>query len=653
MEVLMFLPARMKKFSAIVLDDYRDTLVKELHEMGVVEIRHVEMADLDEKADFLSMVRGDATLKEVVPLLLRINTTLNSLKIVKVKERGVLPEKTTIEDGEKEDFIKKAANLLEEIEEPVKGLKDSLDRVSGELEETSAYKQNLEKVVELDFDLKFLGDSIYLTTACGEMPAENVEALKDELKNALVLASGGEGMTPVIISGLIEDKDHIFDAAKKFEFVEYSLPVAEGTPKHVAAEYSIRIGELQKERQEFEEELLDLCSRHEQDALVGKECLEVEKQRLDISTMFAKSQSTYLIQGYVPKKKAGKAKELLVERTEGHVFLTFDDPDNEDEEKIPVLLDNPEQVKPFEMLTETFAPPKYNEFDPTLLLMPAFLIFFGIMLTDAVYGTVVALLGYWIIKSFGKTSPSGRDLGIVLTLAGLSAIFWGILFGSYFGNLFSPEEGLLGGYLSLPAVWLDPYSKHLYHGQSPVVVILIMSLLIGFLHLNIGNIIGLKESLKKGAHIKKVAKNIWVLLFQLGLILYIIGPKSVGTVIILAGIGLLFYSEGILGFFGMTGWLGDSLSYVRLMALCLATGGIAIAVNIMAGLTSGIKFIGPLIAVVIFVVGHIFNVGINTLGAFIHSLRLHYVEFFGRFYEGGGNKFRPFKVERTYTKVER
>jgi V/A-type H+-transporting ATPase subunit I len=649
----MFLPARMKKLSAIVLDDYRDIFVKELHEMGVVELRHVEITDPDKRADFLSAVRGDAGLKEVIPLLLRINTLLNSLKTGKEGKRGVMPEKTKIEDGKKEDFILKAENLLEELEEPVNGLKDSLERVSGELEEISAYKQNLEKTVELDFDLKFLGDSTYLTTACGEMPTENVEALGKELENTLVIASGGEGVTPVIISGLNADKHHIFDAAKKLGFIEYSLPAAEGMPKQVVAEYSRKIEELQKKRQEFEEELSDLHSRYEQDVLVVKECLEIEKRRLDITTMFAKSLRTYFIQGYIPKKKTGEAEELLVKRTEGHAVMTFDDLDSEDEEKIPVLLENPGQVKPFEMLTEMFAPPKYNEFDPTLLLAPAFLIFFGIMLTDAVYGAVVVLIGYWIMKSFEKTSPSGRDLGFVLALAGLSAIFWGILFGSYFGNLFSPEGGLLGGYLSLPAVWLDPYSKGLYHGQSPVVVILIMSLLIGFLHLNMGNIIGLKESLKKGAHIKEVAKNLWLLLFQMGLILYFIGPKPFGAVVIFGGIGLLFYSEGILGFFGITGWLGDSLSYARLMALSLATGGIAIAVNIMVGMTSGIKFIGPLIAVVIFVVGHIFNIALNTLGGFIHSLRLHYVEFFGKFYEGGGNKFRPFKVERTYTKVER
>ena len=641
----------MKKLSAIVLDDYRDSFVKELHEIGAVELRHVEIKDPQAKTDFLSEVRGEPGLKEVIPLLLRVNVLLNSLKTGKAGKSKALPEKTKIEDGKKEDFILKAENLLEVLEEPVKTLKDSLEKTSEEIEELSFYKKNLEKIAELDFDLKFLGDSTYLTTACGEMPAENVGTLEKELENALVIATCADGITLVAISGLIEDKQHIFDSANKVGFVEYSLPSEEGTPKQIIEKYSSRVGELQKRHHEFEEELSDFRLRFEQDVLVSRECLEIEKRRLDITTLFAKSKRTYFIQGYIPEKKAGEASGLLVERTEGHAVITFDDPDSEDEEKIPVLLDNPKQVRPFEMLTEMFAPPKYNEFDPTLLLTPAFLIFFGMMLTDAVYGAVVVLLGLWIMKSFEKTSPSGRDLGFILTLSGFSAIFWGILFGSYFGNLFSPEGGLLGGYLSLPAVWLDPYSKELYHGQSPVVVILLMAILIGFLHLNTGNIIGLKESIKKGAHLKEVAKNLWLLFFQLGFILYLIGPKPLGTIAILGGVGLLFYSEGILGFFGITGWLGDSLSYARLLALCLATGGIAIAVNIMTGMTSEIKVIGPLIAVVIFVVGHIFNIALNTLGAFIHSMRLHYVEFFGRFYEGGGSKFKPFKVERIYTRL--
>lgn len=104
-----------------------------------------------------------------------------------------------------------------------------------------------------------------------------------------------------------------------------------------------------------------------------------------------------------------------------------------------------------------------------------------------------------------------------------------------------------------------------------------------------------------------------------------------------------------MGFFGITGYLGDSLSYARLLALSLATGGIAIAINIMTDMITGIPVLGAVLAFIYFVVGHLFNTALNTLGAFVHSLRLHYVEFFSKFYEGGGNKFKPFKVDRKYT----
>jgi V/A-type H+-transporting ATPase subunit I len=649
----MFLPARMKKFRAVVLDEYRDTLVKELHEVGVVELRGVERSSLSEDAEFLSMTRGSTEGKEVMSLLLKLNILLDSFKHVGTRDQGESPGKILVEEADRRDAMERARRLLDEVEAPVAGLKESLDRVQEELEELSAYSRELEKIIDLDFDLQFLGDSSSLTTLCGEMPAENAAGLKEELEDSLVLTPDGEEVVPVILSGLKEDRDRILDAAKKWGFEEYALPKTSGTPRDALAGYAERMEELQKDRRRLEKELLDMRSRHEQEALAARECLQIEKERIDVLTMFANSRRTYFLQGYVPKKKAGRVRDLLVERTRGHAVLSFGDPDDEDEGEIPVLLENPRQVRPFEMLTEMFAPPKYNEFDPTLILTPAFIIFFGIMLTDAVYGAVVTLLGYGIMKYFEKTSPSGRDLGIVLSLAGLSAVFWGILFGSYFGNLFSPEGGLLNGFLSIPALWLDPFSKDLYHGQSPVVVILIMALLIGFLHLNIGNSIGLKETLKKKGSIKEVFTNLWLVVFQVGLILYVVGPKPLGGIIALTGVGLLFYSEGILGFFGVTGWLGDSLSYARLLAMGLATGGIAIAINILVDMTGGIKFIGPIIATVIFIGGHVFNIALNTLGAFIHSLRLHYVEFFGRFYEGGGEKFKPFKVERVYTEINR
>lgn len=651
----MFLPARMKKITALVLDEYKDALVKELHELGVVELKAAES-----KENYISRARIDESIREITPLLIRIGYLLDLLKRTEVSKKKSFelpkpPEKEKIRDLPLTEIVSRAQEILSQIEEPAREIGNQLTEIEERVGELSSEILLLEKVKVLDFDLSFLGESTYTFTTVGTIPPTNVEELA-RLENTIVASREVEEVNIALVVGLIKEKEKIYERLKAVNFQEFTLPKAEGTPTEIIGKFKREIEELHEKNQALLERLSEISHKFKKKLLVLQELLEIEKQRAEATGIFGRTARTYIVQGFIPEKEVERAIRRMEEKTEKHIFITVDEPE-ELEEEIPVLLDNPKPIRPFEIITEMFALPKYNEFDPTPLIAPAFLIFFGIMLTDAVYGIVVAAVGYSVMRILGRMSQGARDLGIILIAAGISAFIWGVLFGSYFGDFFSPKsdgEISIGTKLtgiSIPALWLDPYQKELKYGLSPVIVILLMALLMGFIHINIGNLIGLYKSWQKG-NLQDTLSHLWLIFFQLGLVALLLKYTKIGGVFLSIGLGMLFYSSGVLGFFGITGWLGDSLSYARLLALALATGGIAIAVNILVKMVSGIPIIGIALAIVVFLFGHIFNIALNALGAFIHSLRLHYVEFFGKFYEGGGNKFKPFKVERTYTEIE-
>jgi V/A-type H+-transporting ATPase subunit I len=334
------------------------------------------------------------------------------------------------------------------------------------------------------------------------------------------------------------------------------------------------------------------------------------------------------------------------------------------------MLDNAKSVKPFEMLTEMYAPPKYNEIDPTMMIMPGFLIFYGIMLTDAVYGLLLTLAGLVLWKRMGKVSSGAYNLGYILTLSGLSTVFFGILTGGYLGDFMYQFLGMdiytTGFALVNPlgeSTYISAAKPLLSLGGIDVnngpMAILLFSIVAGIIHLFIGLTVGLKESLANGSVLDAfLNQGMWILLILAIVATVVTGNMMIAGGAVIAVIVLCmikgFMNGGILdallGAMDITGFLGNVLSYARLLALCLATGGLAMAVNIMAKLLGdAVPVIGILIAVVMLVFGHSFNFVMNGLGSFIHSLRLHYVEFFGQYYEGGGKKFSPFKAKRDYT----
>ena len=313
-------------------------------------------------------------------------------------------------------------------------------------------------------------------------------------------------------------------------------------------------------------------------------------------------------------------------------------------------------------MLQLFAIPKYGEINPTIIMGIFFIIFFGFMLGDAGYGIVILLLSLFAYIKL-KISPIIKAWSFLGIWLGISTTIVGLLTNSFFGDFIprfiygNPDKPLytlnIAG-LTLPIDSLkDPLT------------ILVISLILGLIHLNIGIILGIYQTWKRKEYYKMLTEHITWIPLQLGGAI-LIGDLIldwnisypifiISAILTIIGIIPLFIKSGPMGFFDLTGYIGDWLSYARLLALGLATAGMALAFNIIAVLIPSllpIPYIGLILLPIILIVAHFANLLLQSLGAGVHSLRLQYVEFFNRFYEGGGSEFTPFKMNRRYTQLK-
>jgi len=366
---------------------------------------------------------------------------------------------------------------------------------------------------------------------------------------------------------------------------------------------------------------------------------------------------TFVTQGWVPQRQKDKVEKALAGYDCYYQFRESgpgDDP--------PVLLKNNKFVEPFEAITEMYALPAPNSLDPNPFMAPFFFVFFGMMLSDAGYGLVLAILGLWGAKNLDM-GPGGKKLLKMLGYCGISTVFWGALYGSWFGDTVPKiAEVFFGRQVQVPML-LDPL-------KNPMPV-LIMAFVVGYIHILVG--MGLKAYLMvRRGHPLDAFFDVGLWYFILvGLVLFAGGKMvldnalvaSIGQWMAIAGaVGLVLtqgrdkknpilkFFSGVLSLYDITSYFSDLLSYSRIMALGLATGVIAQVVNTM-GTLPGANIIGVVVFVAVFLLGHTLNLAINALGSYVHTSRLQYVEFFGKFFEGGGEAFRPLRPATKYVNV--
>ena len=540
----------------------------------------------------------------------------------------------------------------------IEDLIDELDSIKLAKESDIGFEKSLIPWVNSDIPLEI--------SSTGNMEVAYF-ALPPDTNRIVVQQALEESLSTSIIEFVHKDKEHIYvivishkehsylvwEVLERFNAntIHFSNDV-KGPPKENIASVEARIKEYDTKAMKIEEQLKEIGDELEV-LRYGCDALSLKIQREEANDLLVLTQTAYGFSAWVPVDRKPDIINILEEY---NCEYEFKPASQENDDDPPVLFKNKLVPKSSEAVVQMYSMPSYYSVDPNYVVAPFFSLIFGMMLSDAAYGIILFLGGLLILK---KLDISRNMQGIVRTLmfGGLSAIFWGIIFGSWFGDIATVVARTFFNVNFVMPSFVNPL-------DDPVTV-LVMSLAMGLIHIMVG--MGVK------AYMLIIRGRVWSAVFDVGfwyLVMIGIGLfalsnslSTVGMYIAISGAtGLIltqgrskkgFFSKligGVASLYNSIGYFSDILSYSRILALGLSTAVIASVFNEMGSMFGG-GILGALILLVVFLIGHVFNIMISSFGSYVHTARLQYVEFFGEFYEGGGRPFEPYRLVTKYCHV--
>jgi len=645
----MLFPERIKRIRFLVHESCRQAVVKRLHELGAVQISDCrERLTQPEWQSLIEACPPSANLRRTTTLLMSVNRLLDIFSMVNPEpEQGFFkklfaplpPATCRIEDSAGERLHEEVAAVLGAAEGPVLDNLGQLEAARAEQAELLYQRSIFERLSSLDVAFAELGAGRYAQATLAMASGKDFAALREELDRV----TGGavycaehrisEAESCLLVVSMLAAADAVAACLRRGDITRINPGRFYETPAAAVAEIDALIAVLGRREQQARAAILAAAGQWRERLASLRELLIVERQRAEIGTSFARTGSAIVIEGWALARQAQAIAEAVTGCCRGLAHIEIDDPD-EPVEKLPVALNNPGILKHFEVMVRLYAPPRYDEIDPTVLLCPTLLLFFGIMISDAMYGLLTLLLGLGIMRGAGVYEPAYRSAGVLLSLGGAVTMLIGTMTGGWFGNLAVDYLGL--AFLSRLVI-INP--------MLDVSDFLLLSLGIGIAHLDLGILAGMVQDVRRRSYTGAL-KNVWILFLQAAALFYYLKMPAAAFACAVPALILLLYSVKGMALFGVTGFVGDVLSYARLMAIGMVSFGLAAPINAFAKMVYGTKFIGWLLALLLLVGGHLFGFVLNIMGAGAHGLRLHFVEFFGKFFSGGGIEFAPFRMKK-------
>ncbi len=647
----------MRKIQLIGHVSVKEELKRYLRERGVVEVTDVSLEHGDEDHTV------NSGREEVEELVERADEAIRFLERYEEKmsffqKMGKSPLVAT------PDRIRKLQNEIDirDIHARCSELEGMIKNAQDDIEDSLELEHSLEPWSSINVPLQSLSTENYILqfwTFTERIARDSLPVIEEEFPLVHFQEcsrSGSDVHICIIVSR--DDSGKLEHQLKEMGGFRSIFDEAEGTPSEVIRRERERRVNLEKQVSEAGKEAEQLTFLKDKLMLISDHLNELAGLE-EVEELFIYTDSTFLLEGWIRAVDCSGVEKGL-ETNFREVEVMFRKP-RKDEDP-PIRLDNGPVVEPYQFVTTLYGRPGYSEMDPTPLLAPFFIVFFGMCLTDAGYGFTLAAMSSIILFKFKPTGGT-RLLMRLLFMGGLVTAVVGILAGGIFGlGVDSFPESLRS------LVLINPL-------REPMKM-LNVSFLLGLLHMLFGMGIKMYARMKGGLIVDAILDElVWILfliaLAPLGYSAILGGelPSHVTLLskrasLILAVVVLLTggrkkdgvvkkFLGGLVGFYDVVGYFGDVLSYARLLALGLATSAIAIAVNDIAGMVLGFPFYtGYIVMALILVGGHLFNLAVNTLGAFVHSGRLQYLEFFSKFFAGGGRPFQPFVSERRYSVME-